>query len=265
MKTLIFVLAILTLFGGSQPLSASAASESGKTYYAKVLSENTHFYSKSGEIFEDKFILPNSFFVLLIGEEDEYYQAKYLDLFGYVKKNEVIPMDGTPSNPYPNNTFRARANGGLEVYSAPRRGATVIGNLDFLQDGILKYGEITGDELISYSTNKWFYCSFQQNGVTSQGYVFSYYCDHPVSSSENTEYFSEITGTLDFSPELPANGGLSDTVTAIIILSVSLPCLIVLYLLLSPAKRRKVKTEKAKSPVRIKRGKDYYEFNEDDL
>ncbi len=265
MKTLIFALTILTILTGNSIATVSAASDSGRTYYAKILNENTYFYEKSGENFENKFVLPNSFFVLLIGEEGEYYQAKYQDLFGYVKKNEVTPMDGTPVNPYAKNSFRAYSTGGLEVYSAPKIGASTIGRLGFLQEDVPMYGEIIGDELFSYSTNKWFYCSFQQNGETLRGYVFSYYCDRQVRASENTEYFPEITGTLDFSPALPANGGLSDTVTAIIILAVSLPCLIVLYLLLSPAKRRKGKTEKAKSPVKIKRGKDYYEFNEEDL
>lgn len=247
--------------------SSSAAAEQGKTYYAKVLQEGAYFYSKEAtEEFERTFILPSTYFVLLVGEEGEFYKAKYLDLFGYVKKTEVTPMEGTPAQPYASQTFRAYDRSGLDVYAKPKISSESLGKLGFLQENIAMYGLCTGDELFPASTNQWIYCHYESSGQTIRGYAFKYYCDTIKYAPENLEYLPEITGTLDFGNNLPANGGLSDTVKAVIILAVSMPCLIVLYLLLSPSKRRqKGKSEKSRAPAKIKRGKDYYEFNEDDL
>lgn len=271
MKTILFLLSFIFILTpalkSEEVFAASAASENQKTYYAKVLDGNSYFYEKaSNEQFEKLFILPSTYFVLLVGEEGEYYSAKYMDLFGYVKKTEVTPMEGTPVTPYATSTFRAYDRSGLEVYSKPQENAEVVGKLGFLQENIKMYGFTYGDELFPSSTNQWIYCFYESGGQTIRGYAFKYYCDEIKLAGENPEYFPEITGTLDFGSDLPNGGGLSDTVKAIIILAVSMPCLIVLYLLLSPSKRRhKNKGEKVKSPARIKRGKDYYEFNEDDL
>ncbi len=247
--------------------SSAATDQSSKTYYAKVLQEGAYFYSKEpDETVEKAFLLPSTYFVLLVGEEGEFYKAKYLDLFGYVKKTEVTPMEGTPEQPYATSTFRAYDRSGLDVYAKPKLNSESLGKLGFLQENVRMYGFCTGDELFPSSTNQWLYCFYESGGQTIRGYAFKYYCDSIKIAPENLEYLPEISGALDFGNNLPANGGLSDTVKAIIILAVSMPCLIVLYLLLSPSKRRqRSKGEKARVPAKIKRGKDYYEFNEDDL
>lgn len=265
MKKIGLILAIFTVFLSFSPATTTVRADETKTYYAKILNSNAYFYSSPTSYDDAKlFVIPSSYFVLLLDNAGEdFYYAKYLDLYGYVKKNEVTPMDGTPTNPYANSTFRNFSPNGLSVYSRPKSDAEILGSLNFLQTDITLYGEIIGEELFENSTNTWFYCSTTQNGNKITGYAFSYYCDIVTRPSENTEYFPEITGELVFSNSLSDGGGLSDTAIAIIILAVSLPCLVVLYLLLSPSKRKVgKKTEKVKT---VKRGKDYYEFNEDDL
>ena len=265
MKKIIFFIATF-IFILLSPFNITEvhASES-KTYYAKVLNNSTYFYaSPSLQTGEQLFVIPSSYFVLLIDDADEdFYHAKYKDLYGYVKKNDVTPMDGTPLNPYANSSFRVFSQNGLSLMAKPQKNAQVLGTLQFLQEGIPLYGEIIGEELFENSTSTWYYCSSIVNGNSVTGYAFSYYCDLINKAGENTEYFPQITGKLDFSNPISSGGGLSDTVKAIIILAVSLPCLVVLYLLLSPHKH---KLPKSKTKVKTaSRGKDYYEFNEDDL
>lgn len=238
-----------------------------KTYYAKILSDNVYIFADtSGEENSRLFVVPNSYFVLLVGDKDDYYYAKYSGVMGYVKKTDVMPMDGVPMCPFANQTFRAFAQNGLEVFSSPRANASALGKLSFLQDNVTFYGTASGDELFPKSTSTWLYCSFDSGGEVKNGYVFSYFCDNLSLASENLEYFSEITEPLSFASELPTDGGLSDTAKAMIILGVSLPCLVILYLVLSPKKRALLAKgrRKEKSPPQ-KRGRDYYEFNEDDL
>lgn len=265
MKKIGLICLIFALLLTFSPASTTVHADEANTYYAKILSSSTYFYSSPNDYDDARlFIIPSSYFVLLLDNaNEEFYYAKYADLYGYVKKNDVTPMDGTPSSPYANSTFRNFSPNGLSIYSRPQSGAEILGSLQFLQTDIPLYGEIVGEELFEDSTNTWFYCSTTQNGQTINGYAFSYYCDIIVRPTENTEYFPEITGELVFSNTLSGGVGLSDTAKAIIILAVSLPCLIVLYLLLSPSKRKTSKSaEKVKT---VKRGKDYYEFNEDDL
>lgn len=257
MKKLAFLLLIAFLTPSLPSISVKA--EETLTYYAKVLNQ-ANFYSSASES-SPLFTLPNTYFVLLIGQEGDFYRAKYLDLYGYVKKDEVTPMDGVPTSPYPNEVFRNFNDNGLNLQSQPTNSSATLGKLDFLEEYTL-YGTTTGQEPFPNSTNVWYYCNATINGVSTFGYAFSYYCDIFDGFTENTEYFPAITGELQFSSQTPENGGLSDTVIAIIILAVSLPCLVILYLLLSPSK--KLKTSQRRIFSR-KGHKDYYEFNEDDL
>lgn len=263
MKILAFIFSLFLI--SSSPSSTYAASE--KTYYAKVLSDNVFLYSDTTDDESCRlFAIPNSYFVLLIGESGNYYRAKYSGIVGYVKKNEVTPMDGVPVCPFASQSFRAFSQNGLDVYSAPHASASTIGKLSFLQDNVSLYGTIYGDELFPKSTSTWFYCSFSNGSESVNGYVFSYYCDNLTLASENMEYFSEITSPLSFNDNLPAGGGLGDTAIAMIVLGVSLPCLIILYLILSPKKKAQAsKDRRIEKSLPQKRGRDYYEFNEDDL
>lgn len=265
MKTFIFALATIFFCLSSQPIVAHAESENNNTYYAKVLS-TAYFYSSPSALDEAQiFMLPESYFVLLIGEENGFYYAKYLDLYGYVKKNDVTPMDGTPTTPYATLSFRVFNENGLKIQSRPNYSSQNVGKLDYLQKDVLLYGSLNGQEPFPQSSNEWYYCKGDINGKHVNGYVFSYYCDTVTKLEENIEYFPQIEGDLVFNKgSLPSGGGLSDTVKAIIILSVALPCLVVLYLLLSPGKH-KLHRKSAKKGAVVRRGKDYYELNEDDL
>lgn len=256
MKTMLLFLLSCLMILSSQPRFVSFADESF-SYYAKILG-NAYFYQQPDES-AIMFNIPSTYFVLLIDDEGDFYKAKYLDIYGYVKKSEVTPMNGTPTSPYPNQKFRNYNDGGLTVYSLPSTSGNPLGKLAF-EGQYLLYGTMIGEEMFSQSTNVWYYCKLDNESSSVYGYVFSYYCDLFDGFIENTEYFPEITEELVFTATTSEpQGGLSDTVVAIIILSVSIPCLLILYLLLSPSKKG------SKLGKRFVRKKDYYEFNEDDL
>ena len=258
MKKLIIALISFVIFFPTTDFVIAHADET-KSYYAKVLQE-AKFYSQPNEEF-GLFTIPSSYFVILYDNAGEnFYKAKYQDLSGYVKKDEVTPMDGTPTSPFPNETFRVFNDNGLNFYEKTSYESTILGKLNFL-DSYTLYGIQIGEEPFPNSSNAWYYSKITTNGQTSYGYAFSYYCDGFESFTENTEYFPEITNELVFSTSSINASGLSDSVKAIIILAVSLPCLIILYLLLSPSKKLK----KPRGKIFARKSKDYYEFNEDDL
>ena len=258
MKYLILTM-LFIIFSNSNFATSNASSNLSRTYYAKVLSNNVYMYSSTDEqtpLFE----IPSSYFVLLTDDANEnFYKASYASINGYVKKEEVTAMNGTPQTPFAtNHNIRITSMSGLTLMNKPTFKSVELSSLDFLESEISYYGEISGQEYFPNSTDTWYYCSAHKNGKTTYGYLFSYYCDLPKAISSNQEYFDEITEKLVFKISPPSSTGLSDTVKALIVLAVVIPLLISVYFIMSPHK-------KTKSKKIIRRKKDYYELNENDL
>lgn len=234
------------------------------TFYAKVISNGVFFYSAcndNSQIFE----IPTTYFVLLTGDANEkFYTAKYGNLSGFVHKNEVVPMNGKPENPYAiQNNFRITSMSGLTLHKKATFESDEITTLPFLESDVEYYGKLQGQELFPNSTSIWLYASYMTENKVYYGYLFSYYCDFETKILENEEYFEEITETLVFTHIEDENrvNNTSDTLTALIILAIAIPLLIGCYFFITPTKKR---TEKEAKPSR-KRHKDYYELSENDL
>jgi len=240
------------------PLQTCIA-EDKVSYYAKITSSNTFFYNSCDE--NDKlFKIPQSYFVLLTESANEnFYCAKYGDCIGFVKKNEVTPMNGTPSKPYANSyNFRITSLSGLPLFTSPSFESEEITEVEFLEDNLYYYGNIQGQEYFPDSTDIWYYCSYTKNNETIYGYIFSYYCDFINDVKTNKEYFEEITGTLSFQSKITKRSIVTDSIIALVILAIIISILICIYIFTSP-KNKKTKSQHAR------RHKDYYELNENDL
>jgi hypothetical protein len=88
------------------------------------------------------------------------------------------------------------------------------------------------------------------------------FCDKLTNIPLNNEKFSTIENPI-FADESFENK-LSETSMAFIVIGVSLPCLVVIYLLLKPTfLKEKILNEIPKS--KKSRHKDYYEFDSNDL
>lgn len=269
MKKLFLFALILILSLTSFSLSSVTAKisiASNQSYYAKVQQEGVYFYSLPYDESENRlFEIPATYFVLLTANANDYFfSATYQDLEGYVKKNEVVAMEGTPIKPFPNSYFRVYATDGLGIYLYPNSiNEYKIDTIPYLTENITYYGQIQGEEFVPDKSNIWYYCKY--NGEKSiYGYVSSVFCDQLLPKIEtNYESFPIIT-TPSFSNKNSPNGGLSKVAMTFIIIGVSLPCLVVFYLLIKPSwMKDKVLNEKPK--LKRKRHGDYFEFDENDL
>lgn len=238
--------------------SVSFAQENEVSFWAKVQQENCHFYVQPSN--ESKlFVLPNSYFVKLIGETDGFYHAQYKDIVGYVKKDEVSAMDGTPLTPYFVEKFRAFLPSGTGLYAIScMKDEYKIVDIPYLYEELVYYGSIEGEQSIPEKSNLWHYCRYQDQC----GFVYSIFCDKLISPPINNETFELIEN-----PSFEKNttiSALSPTAMSFIIIGVSLPCLIVLYLLIKP-NMMKATLPKEKNKYKAKRRKDYFEFDQSDL
>lgn len=101
---LLLLLSILFIPFGTERKKATAES----TYYAYIPGANVAFYSDAEEATRLLlFYLPETYFVCVIGETNNYYRVSYLEdsvgtrkLTGFVDKSAVIPVDFVPETPY---------------------------------------------------------------------------------------------------------------------------------------------------------------------
>ncbi len=263
-KFILFLLIILFLSPLPLKVNLSYASNS-LSIYAKVENNGIYLYSSpKNEIANRLFELPNSYFVRLIENANEdFYYCVYKDVYGYVLKKEVTAMEGVPNRPFVEANFRIYALEGLGLYTSPsilEQNKKVT--IPYLTDNLTYYGTMIGQEAVPDKSDVWIYCKYNYDKIT-YGYVYSVFCDKLPTISTNTERFNIIEKPfLNKSQSSPKE--LTSVAMGFIIVGVSLPCLIVLFLLVRPSMiKNKVKVPKTK--FKGGRNKDYFEFDESDL
>lgn len=257
MKKIIFALfVILTCLSPSSFITFA-----DNSFYAKIQSDNVFFFSSPINSSQyNLFVIPKTYFVLLLNDKNEdFYYAKYKDLYGYVLKNQVTVMRGTPSCPYANSTFRIFSPQGQNVYSMPYLNSTRITSIPYLCENITYYGSAYGEQAIPEKSQEWYYCNYFDNN-NFYGYVYSVFCDKLTPIGENTEAFQVVQNPV-FSSS--SNESLSEVSMTFIIIAVSLPCIIVIYLLLKPTLISQKVLDS--SPKKKRKHGDYFEFDDSDL
>ena len=263
MKKLLFLISLILIFVVPYfPLSQKSASAVENPIYAKIAYNNVYLYCLPENKDENRlFMLPYTYFVKLLSNEgDDFYYVQYEDIFGYIKKNSVTPMKGTPVCPYATSNFRVFSLDGIGLYDKPQIEEEKLADIPYLSQDLVYYGIMQGQEVIPEKSNQWYYAKYSTTGRF--GYVYSVFCDKLAKIEENTESFDIISTPL-FNEE-KASKELTPVAMTFIILGVSLPCLIVLYLLIKPTMLTE-KLTKERPKLRAKRRRDYFEFDESDL
>ena len=224
-------------------------------YYARILFDQVYLYktpTDDNSISNTYFELPKTYFVELTGKQGDFYEAKYLNFTGYVKKDSVQAVDGTPNKPFLDNiTFRVYAELSENLRSEPMvTNANLITHIPPLSKNIQFVGKINGECLIDGRTNVWFYCKFVNNNSIYYGYVYSDFCDEFTPISENNEELNYISNpTFDeYVPPLksiPEN----DNIVGLIIGILSIPALIFIFLIMKSGKILSHKKIKRKEVV----------------
>ncbi len=262
MKKFIILFIVFSLSFIFSPQNLSFANQN-KTYYAKVEKDNVYFYSNPIDENSSKiFIIPKSYFVYLTNSaNDQFFCAQYKDIFGYVKKEDVTVMSGTPQTPYASANFTIYDIDGLALYPTPKfTNNTSLVRIDYLTIVSTFYGEIEGENVPDMS-NPWYYCKINENGIDLFGYVYSAFCYKESVIQTNNETFDIVNEPI-FNVTNVETENLSEVAMAFIIIGVSLPCILITYLLIKP------NLQKSKSQIKKKAKKrhgDYFEFDENDL
>lgn len=243
-------------------------SQSGKVFaddenfYAKVQTKNVAFYSRPDEnsaLFE----LPYSYFVKVDSVVGSFYKATYKDIVGFVKKDQVTLMKGQPQTPYFQGTFENYL--AFSLYESPTKSSKSLANLT--ENTTLNYYGTKSGQLLSAKTSNWIYCSTYQNDKTIYGYVYYEIANILPNIQTNLESF-EVVDESKLTQITPVEfSKLSTGTKVLLIVSISVPSVLILYFLIKPGKITQItKTrKKAKAESKKIRHGDYFEFDESQL
>lgn len=246
--------------------------------YARVKHGAVNLYKSASEDESFKniyFTIPETYFVELLSyENDKFFYARYLDVYGYVKISDVGCISGTPINPFAANiSFRVFIPNGVDLRSSPSQsdGLNYIASINYLETNLQYYGKILGEEAVVYKGSDWYFCKLTKNGAEQKGYVYSAYCDMLTSITPNTEVFEYIEepvfATKQTQAQIEEENSISSfpiSTQVIIIAAICIPCIILIYLIFKPTKLSTKAYQNAESKFSKRRTKkqDYYEFDE---
>lgn len=195
----IIAVLMLSLIGLFKPIPYVNAATGA---YAQILHTGCYLYKTpidNTNYLNVFFMLENSYFVELLSDyNDEFYKAKYLDVVGYVKKNQVQCVQGAPRNPFLNNvSFRVYNNISRAMYDKPfanTNNPTLKVYLPLYCNDLIYYGKVYGESAIEERTNIWYYCKYTVTGVC--GYVYSDSCDKMDAIVPNSEKLPYLTSPM---------------------------------------------------------------------
>ena len=267
LKILTFLFIFCAFFANFDKITYFASAENQKTYFAKIESDKCYFYSSPTDSEENKlFKLPYSYFVKLTEKaNDEFYEANFEEISGYVKKSDFIAVDGAPNEPYPYLEMELFYN--FPLYLRPSTSSVKLADLT-TSSKLYLLGDMEG-EYLSISSNCWHYVSYSYEDSVYYGYIYSAFCEK-YSIKLNLENFEKITYEIfTQSPATIVNNSLSLTAKIFIIIGISLPCFAILYLLIKPnkviEKTQKVHKKSKEAKLKKRRASDYFEFDENSL
>lgn len=219
------------------PSFKSFASSYTNFVYARIETSGVYLYksAKTTNLDNAYFELPKSYFVLLVSNIDnEFYKAQYKDVVGYVKKSEVSPVAEKPNKPYPDEVkFWTYSSDGTNIVSSTfsRNNPKDTGSVSVMQE-LNYYGQMVGDELIKDRGYLWLYCKTEN----ASGYLYAGLCDVSKNFKDNTEVVTKISEPyIDNDDSFLYNlVSLSPALKVILVLLVTLPCFLLVFLLFKP-------------------------------
>lgn len=270
-RFLVILLMILSTIqiGINIQVNQTAEAESQTTYFARINSTESYLYSTpSTETDSIIFKLPATYYVELTGNADDsenaFYTANYNGINGYVQKSDVTPVQGYPINPFASNlSFRVFVPSGTDLRSTPSATTpfNILTSLPYMTTNLIYYGTKAGEEVISQRGNEWYFCKYIGQTTEYLGYVYAGFCDLLPPITENQETLPQVNSEIF----IPTNASqstsqaapkLSKEIQAVLIICVTIPCILIIYLLFKPTKLT-LGDRKTKKPAKKA---DYYEL-----
>ena len=247
---------LLTLILPFYSFTSCAASE--KNVFARVMFDDVYLYRAPIENDNAEniyFEIPKTYFVELTQScNDMFYSGIYYGIQGYIKKECVQAIAGTPASAFMENIhFRVYAELSRDLRSEPNTSSgssSQIAYIPNLSRNLTYYGKVFGETLIDGRTNVWYYCKYSAD-KDYFGYVYSDFCDELTSPLPiNTEDVTYISNpTFQENEQETQSIPLNNNVVPIIIGILCVPALIFVLMII---KGKNILTKEKKISGEIK-------------
>ena len=219
MKKITFLLICILLI-----FSTKSALVFASENYARITLIGANLYKSNtleNSIQNVYFEIENTYFVTIIHEEENCYRVSYNGINGYITKNAVKRISGTPQNPYPTN-IKLTVNQNCYVRSTPTQNSYNNSITLLTKNTEVEFvGIAHGTNIVDFGDNTWYYIKYGD----VYGYVFQDYFKSHVTIYPNTE---EVSVTITQEQML---NPLNDTKIAILVLIMLIPSLIIIFLI----------------------------------
>jgi len=251
---MIYLILLILLF---QPATQSAYASNTQSYYARIMQDDVLLYKNALEINDYSniyFTLPRTYFVELVDDcSNGFYKVNYLNFTGYVKKECVQTIVGTPQNAFLSDyNFRVYSEQSRDLRSEPTTesgSSSQVAYIPLLSRNLTYYGYIVGEEVIAGRTNIWYYCKYSAE-QDYYGYVYSDFCDELPKIQENTEQVTYTTSPkFNENNEIPTTIPLKDKTTGVIVAILCVPAGIFLFMIFKNKKILNVEKSQSKEIV----------------
>ncbi len=239
-----FVLIIFVLVSSLPFVTTTGQVFASTIYYARIMTTDAYLYKSPIDVDDYSnvyFVLPQTYFVQLIdSSNNSFYKVNYSSFTGYVKKDCVQTIVGSPKTPYLDYlNFRVYAEMSRDLRSEPTTlsgSSSQVAYIPLYNRNLTYYGSIIGEQCIDGRTNVWYYCKYSA-GEDFYGYVYSDFCDELPNPLPNNSEEVVYTTAPDFGEAPPKTSlPLNDSTTGIIIAILCVPALLFLFLILKGSK-----------------------------
>ncbi len=187
-----------------------------------------------------KFLLPQTYFVKLTDSANtDFYKAEYMGISGYVKKDKVQPIVGTPLQPYLENVnFRVFAEQSRDMRTVPTTefgSSSQVVYIPLLSRNLTYIGKVNGEEVVDGRTDVWYFCKYSAE-QDYYGYVYSDFCDKMSPIIDNTESVTYLTTPIFEVEQSTSTLPLNSNATGIIIAILCVPAIVFVYLMFKGTK-----------------------------
>ncbi|MBR2988939.1 MAG: hypothetical protein IKC64_04355 [Clostridia bacterium] len=215
-----------------------ANANSVKINYA-LIGQNAVLYREIGGELSPVTSLPSSYFVALLGEEnDGFFRVSYLDIDGFMQSSDIELVDYTPKFKYAENAQLTVTNDGHPVNfrATPTSTGKVLATINS-GDTLYYYGQVSGEASNELIGNTWYYARYiRSDGTSLYGYIYSLYS--LASPVPPNDIVAESPPSQTVTPNVSSSGFSSgQTREIVIIVSLCLPVLAIAYLIFRNEKR----------------------------
>lgn len=181
-------------------------------------------------------VAENTYYVEIISKYNEtFYKVNYNGYNGgYILIDEVKKVVGIPTNPYPNDIKLTTYDRNCYLRTSPSKEDNIISIIPSNYSGLTFIGTTYGEQIGDFEDNIWYLVEYL--GV--QGYIYSSYVANINTIFPNAEKLSYQNNDFD-----TVINPLSNSTSIIIVICMSLPTLIIIYVLYRKPKKTKVKKQ----------------------